>query len=140
MQTFSHPLKDEAFEKTYQLFICCSSFKQIFFTFASTQIRYCQSLSDEERRELHMFSIQRKKEALGRGTPKLLPRALQHICKHVCINVPGIFPTICKNLNLKISKLKIGHERGHIKPPKCDFVNVFNVYSFNQLLHLKDDT
>lgn len=87
-----------------------------------------------------MFSIQRKKEALGRGTPKLLPRALQHVCEHVCINVPGIFPTICKNLNLQISKLKIGHERGHIKTPKGDFVNVFNVYSFNQLLHLKEDT
>uniref|UniRef100_A0A8C2CMK9 Prickle-like protein 1 n=1 Tax=Cyprinus carpio TaxID=7962 RepID=A0A8C2CMK9_CYPCA len=53
------------------------------------EIRYCQSLSDEERRELHMFSIQRKKEALGRGTPKLLPRALQHICEHCKENIKG---------------------------------------------------
>ncbi|XP_028810423.1 prickle-like protein 1b isoform X2 [Denticeps clupeoides] len=47
------------------------------------EIRYCQVLSEEEQRELQMFSTQRKKEALGRGTPKLLPRALQHtICRH----------------------------------------------------------
>ncbi|KAJ3612071.1 hypothetical protein NHX12_020348 [Muraenolepis orangiensis] len=42
------------------------------------EVRYCQSLSEEERRELLMFSAQRKREALGRGTPKVLPRALQH--------------------------------------------------------------
>lgn len=31
-----------------------------------------------------MFSVQRKKEALGRGTLKLLPRAMLHaICEHV---------------------------------------------------------
>ncbi|KAM4614680.1 prickle-like protein 1 isoform 2-T2 [Polymixia lowei] len=42
------------------------------------EVRYCQSLSEEEKRELHMFSAQRKREALGRGTPKILPRALQH--------------------------------------------------------------
>ncbi|XP_050964470.1 prickle-like protein 1b isoform X1 [Labeo rohita] len=53
------------------------------------EIRYCQSLSDEERRELHMFSVQRKKEALGRGTPKLLPRALQHNCEHCKENIKG---------------------------------------------------
>ncbi|XP_036432705.1 prickle-like protein 1b isoform X2 [Colossoma macropomum] len=54
------------------------------------EIRYCQSLNEEERRELHMFSMQRKKEALGRGTPKLLPRALQHtICEHCKEGING---------------------------------------------------
>uniref|UniRef100_H3DMC7 Prickle homolog 1b n=1 Tax=Tetraodon nigroviridis TaxID=99883 RepID=H3DMC7_TETNG len=42
------------------------------------EVRYCHSLSEEEKKELHMFSAQRKREALGRGTPKILPRALQH--------------------------------------------------------------
>ncbi|XP_030004816.1 prickle-like protein 1b isoform X2 [Sphaeramia orbicularis] len=42
------------------------------------EVRYCHSLTEEEKRELHMFSAQRKREALGRGTPKILPRALQH--------------------------------------------------------------
>ncbi|XP_072529950.1 prickle-like protein 1b isoform X2 [Salminus brasiliensis] len=55
------------------------------------EIRYCQSLNEEERRELHMFSMQRKKEALGRGTPRLLPRALQQhtICEHCKENISG---------------------------------------------------
>ncbi len=48
------------------------------------QVRYCQSLSEEEKKELHMFSVQRKKEALGRGTLKLLPRTMLHAsCEHV---------------------------------------------------------
>ncbi|XP_034090190.1 prickle-like protein 1b isoform X2 [Gymnodraco acuticeps] len=42
------------------------------------EVRYCHSLTEEEKRELHMFSAQRKREALGRGTPKILPRALHH--------------------------------------------------------------
>lgn len=50
----------------------------------SHQVRYCQSLSEEEKKELHMFSVQRKKEALGRGLIKLLPR---NILNSVCVNV-----------------------------------------------------
>ncbi|XP_067347029.1 prickle-like protein 1b isoform X2 [Channa argus] len=42
------------------------------------EVRYCHTLTEEEKRELQMFSAQRKREALGRGTPKILPRALQH--------------------------------------------------------------
>ncbi|XP_074482331.1 prickle-like protein 1 isoform X1 [Sebastes fasciatus] len=42
------------------------------------EVRYCHSLTEEEKREIHMFSAQRKREALGRGTPKILPRALHH--------------------------------------------------------------
>uniref|UniRef100_A0A8C2HN76 Prickle homolog 1a n=1 Tax=Cyprinus carpio TaxID=7962 RepID=A0A8C2HN76_CYPCA len=42
------------------------------------EVRYCQTLSEEEKKELHMFSVQRKKEALGRGTLKLLPRTMLH--------------------------------------------------------------
>ncbi|XP_013108864.2 protein espinas isoform X1 [Stomoxys calcitrans] len=36
------------------------------------EVRYCQSLSDEERKELRIFSAQRKREALGRGAVRLL--------------------------------------------------------------------
>ncbi|XP_056281376.1 prickle-like protein 1 isoform X1 [Pseudoliparis swirei] len=47
------------------------------------EVRYCHSLTEEEKREIHMFSAQRKREALGRGTPKILPRALHHTrCEH----------------------------------------------------------
>ncbi|XP_035280390.1 prickle-like protein 1 [Anguilla anguilla] len=54
------------------------------------EVRYCQSLSEEEQKELQMFSIQRKKEALGRGSIKLLPRALMHtVCEHCGENIAG---------------------------------------------------
>ncbi|BFG05368.1 protein espinas [Drosophila madeirensis] len=36
------------------------------------EVRYCHSLSDEERKELRIFSAQRKREALGRGAVRLL--------------------------------------------------------------------
>lgn len=41
--------------------------------FLSLQVRYCHSLSDEERKELRLFSAQRKREALGRGAVKQIP-------------------------------------------------------------------
>lgn len=48
------------------------------------EVRYCQSLSEEEKKELQVFSAQRKKEALGRGTIKLLSRAVMHaVCEQV---------------------------------------------------------
>lgn len=38
--------------------------------------RYCRSLSTEERRELRVFAAQRKREALGRGVVRHLPRPI----------------------------------------------------------------
>ncbi|XP_052873835.1 protein prickle-like [Anopheles cruzii] len=43
------------------------------------EVRYCHSLTDEERKELKLFSAQRKREALGRGTVKQLSTTL--ICE-----------------------------------------------------------
>ncbi|XP_050090335.1 protein prickle-like [Anopheles aquasalis] len=40
------------------------------------EVRYCHSLTDEERKELKLFSAQRKREALGRGTVKQINSAL----------------------------------------------------------------
>lgn len=54
------------------------------------EVRYCHALTEEEKRELQMFSTQRKREALGRGTPKILPRALQHTrCEHCSGGING---------------------------------------------------
>ncbi|XP_038164823.1 prickle-like protein 1a [Cyprinodon tularosa] len=54
------------------------------------EIRYCHTLSEEEKKELQMFSLQRKKEALGRGAVKLTPRNLQNsICEHCGDNING---------------------------------------------------
>ncbi|NP_001082157.1 prickle-like protein 1-A isoform X1 [Xenopus laevis] len=48
------------------------------------EVRYCQSLSEEEKKELQMFSAQRKKEALGRGNIKMLSRAVMHATCEKC--------------------------------------------------------
>lgn len=40
------------------------------------EVRYCRGLSDEERKELRLFSAQRKRDALGRGTAKQLVAAV----------------------------------------------------------------
>lgn len=37
------------------------------------EVRYCNGLGDEEKKELRLFSAQRKREALGRGSVKQLP-------------------------------------------------------------------
>lgn len=37
-----------------------------------SEIRYCHSLTDEERKELRLFASQRKRDSLGRGTVKQL--------------------------------------------------------------------
>ncbi|XP_018570926.1 protein prickle-like [Anoplophora glabripennis] len=41
------------------------------------EVRYCHALSDEERKELRLFSAQRKREALGRGAVRQLPGPMQ---------------------------------------------------------------
>uniref|UniRef100_F7CAA2 Prickle planar cell polarity protein 1 n=1 Tax=Monodelphis domestica TaxID=13616 RepID=F7CAA2_MONDO len=52
------------------------------------EARYCQSLSEEEKKELQVFSGQRKKEALGRGMIKFLSRALTHtVCEQCGIKI-----------------------------------------------------
>lgn len=40
------------------------------------EVRYCHSLSEEERKELRLFSAQRKRESLGRGAVKQLSAAM----------------------------------------------------------------
>ncbi|RVE52914.1 hypothetical protein evm_002391 [Chilo suppressalis] len=49
------------------------------------EVRYCHALSDEERKELRLFSAQRKREALGRGQARQLHAPIA--CERP-INVP----------------------------------------------------
>ncbi|XP_069141444.1 prickle planar cell polarity protein 3-like [Argopecten irradians] len=54
------------------------------------EVRYCNTLSEEEKRELRMFSTQRKREALGRGSVRPLPLTMQgSICTKCQEEVPG---------------------------------------------------
>jgi len=48
------------------------------------EIRYCNALSEEEKRELRMFSTQRKREALGRGSVRPLPLTM---LGSICVKV-----------------------------------------------------
>jgi len=46
-----------------------------------TEVRYCHGLSDEEKRELRLFSAQRRHSALGRAT--VLPLMMSAKCCQV---------------------------------------------------------
>ena len=58
------------------------------------QVRYCHSLSDEERKELRLFSAQRKREALGRGTVKQVttPRPCDGVSFFLSLSPYGSHP------------------------------------------------
>lgn len=48
------------------------------------QVRYCNSLDEEEKRELKLFSNQRKRENLGRGNVRPFPVTMTGaICEQV---------------------------------------------------------
>lgn len=50
------------------------------------EVRYCNALSEEEKRELRLFSARRKREALGRGSVRPLPISMQGmVCEQVRI-------------------------------------------------------
>uniref|UniRef100_A0A1B6DJX5 Protein prickle n=1 Tax=Clastoptera arizonana TaxID=38151 RepID=A0A1B6DJX5_9HEMI len=107
------------------------------------EVRYCHSLSDEERKELRLFSAQRKREALGRGSVRQLaapmpcdgceevlstgdmsvfaPRAGPNMCWH-----PGcFFCCVCKELLVdliyffKDAKLYCGRHHAETLKPRC---------------------
>ncbi|XP_033123468.1 prickle planar cell polarity protein 3-A-like isoform X2 [Anneissia japonica] len=48
------------------------------------EMRYCNGLSEEEKKELRLFSSQRKREALGRGTARPLPLTLAGCVCYQC--------------------------------------------------------
>ena len=50
--------------------------------------RYCNNLSEDEKKELRLFSAQRKRDALGRGTVKQVP-----------VTIPC--PSSCDGVSLK---------------------------------------
>ncbi|XP_033645068.1 prickle-like protein 2 [Asterias rubens] len=64
--------------------------------------RYCNGLSEEEKRELKLFSTQRKREALGRGSARPLPLTLAGCVCYQCGNA------ICGG-DIAISASRAGH-------------------------------
>ncbi|CAH0551531.1 unnamed protein product [Brassicogethes aeneus] len=66
------------------------------------EVRYCHALSDEERKELRLFSAQRKREALGRGAVRQLPGPMQcEMCEEtmssgdICVFASRAGPNTC---------------------------------------------
>ncbi|XP_007656333.1 prickle-like protein 1 [Ornithorhynchus anatinus] len=84
------------------------------------EVRYCQSLTEEEKKELQMFSAQRKKEALGRGTIKLLSRALMH--------------AVCEQCGMKINGGEIAVFASRAGPGVCWHPSCFVCFTCNELL------
>lgn len=75
-------------------------------------MRYCNSLDDEEKRELKLFSNQRKRENLGRGNVRpFLVTMTGAICEQVdqrsIVEKDFIFPPLLTFLNM------------HLKDQKC---------------------
>ena len=60
------------------------------------EVRYCSSLSEDEKKELRLFSAQRKREALGRGTVRQLPVAnpVPSSCHQVRISWSIVIKTV----------------------------------------------
>ncbi|XP_029472145.1 prickle-like protein 1 [Rhinatrema bivittatum] len=84
------------------------------------EMRYCQSLSEEEKKELQMFSAQRKKEALGRGAIKLLSRAVMH--------------AVCEQCGDKINGGEIAVFASRAGPGVCWHPSCFACSTCNELL------
>ncbi|KAM4675543.1 prickle-like protein 1 isoform 1-T2 [Discoglossus pictus] len=84
------------------------------------EVRYCQSLSEEEKKELQMFSTQRKKEALGRGNIKLLSRAVMH--------------AVCEQCGEKINGGEIAIFVSRAGPGVCWHPSCFACSTCNELL------
>ncbi|CAI5785473.1 prickle 1 [Podarcis lilfordi] len=84
------------------------------------EVRYCQSLSEEEKKELQIFSSQRKKEALGRGTVKLLSRGVMH--------------ALCEQCGTKISGGEVAVFASRAGPGVCWHPSCFVCFTCNELL------
>lgn len=84
------------------------------------EVRYCNVLSEEEKRELRMFSSQRKREALGRGSVRPLPLTMQG---SICAKCQEMIPGGC----MAVFASRAGHEK--CWHPKC-----FTCLSCDELL------
>lgn len=102
-----------------------SWFSIILKDFFLVQVRYCHSLSDEERKELRLFSAQRKREALGRGSVKQLQVNQQ--CEGVSHKFQSSHKQIrnkSRTLRSKISLKIILNGSNDIRVPQKEFEKI----------------
>lgn len=87
------------------------------------QVRYCNSLDDEEKRELKLFSNQRKRENLGRGNVRPFPVTMTGaICEQVSgRNVKTIISVSLPQAVRIYKKIKDHLKASHHFTSKCHF-------------------
>ena len=55
-----------------------------------SDFKHCHDMSEEERNELKLFQAQRRRDALGRGTVRLIPETVEGVtglCQQVCFTL-----------------------------------------------------
>ena len=68
-------------------------------------VSYCNSLSEDEKKELRLFSAQRKRDALGRGTVKQMPVTLAKPASCECVSLFLIINIILAAASFHISAI-----------------------------------
>ena len=86
-------------EKSFDLKFISSLFQPL------SKNRYCNNLSEDEKKELRLFSAQRKRDALGRGTVKQVP-----------VTIPC--PSSCDGVSLKRFSIRIPKSKEFIEKQK----------------------
>lgn len=69
------------------------------------QSQYCNSLDDEEKKELRLFSQQRKRENLGRGVVRLFPVTMMGaICQQVIfiLRLENVADSLMRQASMKL--------------------------------------
>ncbi|XP_035829030.1 prickle planar cell polarity protein 3, partial [Aplysia californica] len=69
------------------------------------EVRYCHALSEEERHELRMFSAQRKRDALGRGSVRIMGQ--------------DAADAACYQCEQSVSSGDLGVLASRMEPPAC---------------------
>eukprot|EP00093_Oithona_nana_P002807 02807.XXX_59423_39952_1 [CDS] Oithona nana genome sequencing. len=85
------------------------------------EVRYCNNLKEDEKKELRLFAAQRKRDALGRGTVKQMP-----------VTLPT--PSACENCSGVIDAGDICVTAARAGPHKCWHPGCFSCSQCSELL------
>ena len=80
------PLSYLRMSNLFPLFTPAPFYLLALFLFSHISPSYCNSLSEDEKKELRLFSAQRKRDALGRGTVKQMPVTLAKPASCECVS------------------------------------------------------
>ncbi len=55
-----------------------------------SDLKHCHDMTEEEKKELKLFQAQRRRDALGRGTVRVIPESVEGVTG-ICQQVSWIF-------------------------------------------------